>query len=179
MSLLQRFLRRVLELDSRKDPDMLQWIYTGICWRKEELKFECFFFFFFFSEQLLEKLHLERGWTVTHTNRQKERMFQTLLWGYGWSKVRITRCNLSTYTNTVTSYKKAWLCCRPRQSSGCSLPDLNERSSCLVSPQLTACRGGGKTLLRWVILGGRWPEADPLSHLWPGGERQGKREHRF
>lgn len=38
MSLLQRFLRRVLELDSWKDLDMLQWIDTDIWWRKEELK---------------------------------------------------------------------------------------------------------------------------------------------
>lgn len=34
-------------------------------------------------------------------------------------------------------------------------PDLNELSSSLVSPQLSVCQAGGKTLLLWVNLGGQ------------------------
>lgn len=52
------------------------------------------------------------------------------------------------------------------------LPDLNEQSSSLVSLHWSVCPAGGRTRLQWVDLGARWPEAPPLSHLWPEGIRE-------
>lgn len=53
-----------------------------------------------------------------------------------------------------------------------ALPDLNEQSSSLVFPRLTAYQGGGKTPLWWANLGGRWPEAAPLSRPWTDEDRR-------
>lgn len=109
MSLLQRFLRRVLELDSWKD--MLQQINTDICWRKEELKLGMIFQGVITGQAAARK-------RISHDSRnrkKKETMLQTWAQGYGSIKMRITRWNHSP--TQTSSGKKGWICCR--QSSSC------------------------------------------------------------
>lgn len=105
-------------------------------------------------------------------------MLQTCAQGYDSIVTRITRRNRIVHLHKHCQEEGMSVADWGADRAGVVSPDLNEQSSSRVCPQLAACRGGEKTLLRLVNLGGRWPEAAPLSLLWTDGEQERKAKRR-